>query len=52
MSKKDIKDPAIYRATKSKDKDFERGGYFDWEKGSSVKEFGRNKLLSGKHKKH
>jgi len=50
MKVKDIKDPAIYVARKAKDKDFERSGW-SWDKSSSVKEFGRNKLLSGKHKK-
>ena len=51
MSKKKVLDPAIQNAEKTPDRVFERGGYFSWEKGSSVKEFGRNKLLNGKHRK-
>ena len=51
MAKKRIFDPAILDAENTPDRIFERGGYFDFEKGSSVKQFGRNKVLSGKRNK-
>lgn len=47
-----ILDTAIVSAEKLKAKDFERGGFFDFERTSSVKEFGRNLILKGKTKKN
>ena len=50
MSKKKVLDPAIKNAEKTPDRVFERGGIFVWDKVSTVKEFGVNKLLKGARK--
>jgi len=51
MAKKRIFDPAILDAENTPDRVFERGGWHYLDKGSSVKQFGRNKVLSGKRNK-
>jgi hypothetical protein len=50
--KKEIKDPAVKNAQKSNLKEFERkNSVFSWDKTSTVKEFGRAKILKAKFKK-
>ena len=48
--KKEIRDPAILSARKTKDKIFEQDGMFSWSSDSTVKQFGRNRVLKGQKK--
>jgi hypothetical protein len=51
MKKKNL-DPAIVDARKTKDEDFKSGSqFFRFMCESTTKDFGRNKMLSGRHKK-
>jgi len=52
MAKKVINDPAVKDAQKSNLKEYERNSsIFKWDKDSTVKEFGRAKVLKAKFKK-
>lgn len=48
--KKQIFDPAIIKAKKTKDEEFEAGKYFFSDKDSTTKQFGRNRVLKGQKK--
>jgi hypothetical protein len=45
--KKEIKDPAVIQARKTKDELFEASSYFLFDRDSTVKQFGRNRVLKG-----
>lgn len=52
MAKKRIMDPAVINAENTPDSVFEKGGCWNsFDRVSSVKNFGRNKVLSGRHSK-
>lgn len=49
--KKVITDPAVLKAQKTPDEKFAKlGGFFEFDRGSTVKEFGRNRVLKGQRK--
>jgi hypothetical protein len=48
--KKVITDPAILLANKTRDKNFEASGGWSFDRDSTVKQFGRNRVLKGQPK--
>jgi hypothetical protein len=48
--KKEIKDPAVIAARKTKDEVFKASGWYFGDNDSTVKQFGRNRVLKGQKK--